>query len=580
MQTRQEDDTIPRELKELRLWRGVAAVCVQWLCWIAVPLAAPGPVTGFIAMIGGLVGGLVVAVWWAFLSRAPRPDRFGFIAFAAVSLLVASRLVDESIASGMMGMLLALYALPVVSLAIVASAAGTRRLAAKTRRTAMAATILLSCGVWTLLRSDGITGAGEAEFRWRWTKTTEQLFLETRGDDGDSRPAIHPATSAGGDWSGFRGRDRDGTVRGVRIETDWKASPPALLWRQRVGPGASSFAVGNGRLYTQEQIGDDEAVTCYALDTGELVWMHSDEARFWDSHAGPGPRATPTLSGNRVYALGATGILNALDAGDGTVLWSRNAATDTGAAVPDWGFAGSPLTVGDLVVVAASGTLAAYDRASGEPRWFGPSGRGSYSSPHPLTVDGEAQILLMSTSGLTSVATADGRVLWEHAWPSGDRIVQPAAVRDGDLLVAEGNGFGLRRIAVTHDAGEWRIAEQWESTRLKPYFNDFVVHQRHAFGFDGSILACMDIENGARKWKGGRYGHGQLLLLADQNLLLVLSESGDLVTVSATPDRFEEVARHPGIKGKTWNHPALAGDILLVRNSEEMAAFQLALEAE
>ena len=580
MQTSQEQAKSLSEPKELLLWPGVAAVAVQWLCWVVLPLAVPGPVTGLIAVVGVLGGGLAVAVWWAFLSRAPRTERLGLIALAAVALLAASRLVDESIASGMMGLLLPLYAIPVASLAIVASATGTRRLAARSRRAAMAAAILLSCGVWTLLRSEGITGAGEAEFKWRWSKTAEQRFLEATVDEPGSSPATQPATSARGNWSGFRGRHRDGTVQGVRIESDWNASPPTLLWRRPVGPGASSFAVGNGLLYTQEQIGDDEAVTCYALDTGELVWMHRDKARFWDSHVGPGPRATPTLSDDRVYALGATGILNALDAADGTVLWSRNAATDTGATVPDWGLAGSPLAVGDLVVVAVSGTLAAYDRATGKPRWFGPPGSGSYSSPHPLAIDGESQVLLMSSSGLTSFAPPDGSVLWEHAWPGGDRIVQPAAVREGGLLVADGSGFSLRRIAVTRDNGKWSVAERWESTRLKAYFNDFVVHEGHAFGFDGSILACIDLEDGSRKWKGGRYGHGQLLLLADQDLLLVLSERGELVTVAATPDRFEEIARHPGIEGKTWNHPALAGDVLLTRNSEEAAAFLLALEAE
>jgi outer membrane protein assembly factor BamB len=364
----------------------------------------------------------------------------------------------------------------------------------------------------------------------------------------------------------------------VRIATDWAASPPVELWRRPIGPGWSSFAVQGDLVYTQEQRGNDEEVSCYRLATGEPVWAHRDPARFWESNAGPGPRATPTLAHGRVYTLGATGILNALDAASGAVAWSRNAAADTKVETPDWGFAGSPLVVGDAVIVATSGRLAAYDAATGEPRWLGPEGGGGYSSPHLATLDGVAQVLLLRGARSTSVAPADGTLLWEHRGEPVASILQPSVTADGDVLVAGADamgGTGIRRLAVARGPGGWTATERWISKGLKPYFSDFVVHGGHAYGFDGSILSCIDLKDGTRKWKGGRYGHGQLVLLPEQDLLLVLSEEGELALVEAAPGRFTEVARASAIEGKTWNHPVLAGDTLLVRNGEEMAAFRL-----
>jgi len=198
----------------------------------------------------------------------------------------------------------------------------------------------------------------------------------------------------------------------------------------------------------------------------------------------------------------------------------------------------------------------------------------SYSSPHLLTIDGIVQVLLLSQTGAASIAPADGTLLWEYKW-KGYPIVQPALAAEGDLLISIGESSGTRRIGITHGPGGWSVEERWTSNWLKPYFNDFVVHNGHAFGFDGSILACIDLKDGARKWKGGRYGNGQLLLLPDQDLLIVLSEEGELALVQAVPDQFKELARFPSIEGKTWNHPVLAGNVLLVRNGEEMAAFRL-----
>jgi len=260
-------------------------------------------------------------------------------------------------------------------------------------------------------------------------------------------------------------------------------------------------------------------------------------------------------------------------------VWSRDAAADTGAKMPGWGFAGSPLVVDDAVIVATAGKLVAYDIGTGEPRWYGPKGGSGYSSPHLLTIDGVAQILLLSMSGAASVAPADGKVLWEHAW-KGDGIVQPALTAEGDILIGSGSGLaevGMRRLGFVHGPSGWTVEERWTSMGLKPYFNDFVLHDGHAFGFDGGMLASINLKDGERAWKGGRYGHGQLVLLPDQNVLLVLSEKGDLALVAAQTDTFKELARFPAIKGKTWNHPVVAGDVLLIRNDQEMAAFRLPL---
>lgn len=573
MTTAQTDGTARQ--RPPRLWPGVLAVVLQWLAWIALPAAAPE--AALYGILGGVFGGgLAVLLWWLFLSRVPWPERLGALALMPVALFATSRVAHESIATGSMGMLLPVLAIPVLCLALVGWAAAARRLAPGRRRASLAAAVLLSCGAFTLLRTGGISGEGASDLHWRWTPTPEERLLASAGAEPPAprRSAVSAATQ----WPGFRGPGRDGVVRGVRVATDWSASPPVELWRRPVGPGWSSFAVQGDLFYTQEQRGDEEVVACYDLPTGQPVWAHRDAARFWESTGGAGPRATPSLGDGRVYTLGATGVVNALDAGDGAVVWSRDAASDTGAKLPGWGFAGSPLLVDDLVVVATSGRLAAYDRATGAVRWSARSGGGGYSSPQLATLGGARQVVLLNGSGAVGVAPATGAELWKHAWP-GDGIVQPALTADGDVLLGSGSGMGgatgVRRVAVTPGPGGWTTLERWASAGLKPHFNDFVVHAGHAYGFDGGLLACIDLADGRRRWKGGRYGHGQLVLLADQGLLLVLSEKGGLALVAASPDEFRELARSGAIEGKTWNHPALAGDVLLVRNAEEMAAFRL-----
>jgi outer membrane protein assembly factor BamB len=595
----------------LRLWPGILLAALVLIARFVAPAISPD--AGMLGIIGGFVGALLIVLWWVLFSRAPWSDRLGAIVLMAIALYATSYVAHESISNGMMGMMLFILGLPVLSLALVASGVASRNLSNGLRRATIAAAILLACGGFTLLRTGGISGGGQSDLHWRWTPTPEERLLAQPADEpvdtarnspppahvptetvneparsvavgtpaanDESEPSAPALINSKAEWPGFRGRDRDSIVHGIRLETDWTKSPPVELWRKPIGPGWSSFAVHGDLFYTQEQRGDEEIVSCYRLSSGEPVWRHRDPARFWESNGGAGPRGTPTVSNGRVYAFGATGILNALDERNGGVIWSRNVAAETGTEVPGWGFASSPLVVNDVVIVAADATLVGYDVATGRNRWVGPVHRGSYSSPHRTTIDGVDQVVLLGGAGATSVVAGSGAVLWEYDWP-GTAIVQPAVMAGGDLVInslAATGGLGTRRLTVAHGPNGWSTEERWTSSGLKPYFNDFVIHKGYAFGFDGSILASINLEDGKRVWKGGRYGNGQIVLLADQDVLLVLSEEGDLALVGATPDEFKEIARSPALQGKTWNHPALVGDVLLVRNGEEMAAFRLSL---
>jgi outer membrane protein assembly factor BamB len=601
----------------MRLWPGVSLAVFALLARFGLPLALPdtpifGMDAGLVGLLGSVIATLGIILWWLFFSRAPWTDRIGALTVMAVALVATKAVAHPSITGAGQGYLIYLMGIQFMSLALVVWAVASRGRSLGAQRVSMAAALVAACGLWAIVRTDGVSSnLLGSDYHWRWTPTAEELLLAKTAAEPErvapppppvvtEMPAPTPAPVAVAaapvavpevakaaaplaevapvaEWQGFRGNARDSVIHGVRINSDWSAAPPVQMWRRPVGPGWSSFAVQGDLIYTQEQRGDEEMVSAYRLSTGEPVWRHSDPVRFYESNGGAGPRATPALYQNRVYAHGATGIVNALDARTGKVSWSHNASADTGVPVPGWGFSSSPLVTEGKVIVAASGALIAYDAATGEQRWLMKSRGGSYSSPHLLTVDGVEQVLLMGGQGTTSVAVADGAVLWDNKW-AGSPMVQPALLAGGDVLITSADamsGLGVRRLALAHAANGWTVTERWTSRGLKPYFNDYVIHKGHAYGFDGNILSSVNLETGERAWKGGRYGNGQMLLLADQDLLLVISEEGELALVSATPDKFTEVARLPALNAKTWNHPVLVGDVLLVRNGEEMAAFRL-----
>ena len=553
----------------LRLWPGVLALALQWFGRFVLPVLLPAAMP--IGMMGSLVLGAVILIWWAFFSRAPRIERFGGAVLVLIALFSLPLLAHKSIAGGMMGFMPFIYGVPLLSLALVGWAVSGRHLSEASRRPALVAAVALACASLLVLRTEGMDGDASANFQLRWSPTAEERLLAESEEPVAGSVAV--TNAEGGEWPGFRGVHRDGGVAGVRVGTDWSQSPPEEVWSRPVGPGWSSFAVSGELFFTQEQRGEEEVVTAYELSTGEPVWLHADTARFWESNAGAGPRSTPTYHEGRLYTLGATGLLNVLDAADGSVVWSRNAEDDAGTEVPDWAYSGSPLVWGDVVLVPVSAALMAYDRETGEPRWKVPARGVSYSSPHLMTVDGVEQVLFQSGYDIASYAV-DGTELWKHEW-TGYPIVQPAQNAEGDVLFAVNSQSGLRRLAVTQGEGGWNVEEVWTSIGLKPYFSDYVLHDGHAYGFDGGILSCIELESGERQWKGGRYGHGQMIRLSDQGVLLVLSEKGGLAVVRASPEGFEEITKAPAIEGKTWNHPVLVNDLLLVRNDESMAAFRL-----
>jgi outer membrane protein assembly factor BamB len=424
--------------------------------------------------------------------------------------------------------------------------------------------------------------------------------LEFRGVSGDIVPlvdwrwAARPATDAlvaspsqavpidsSFHHTQFLGSERDGTVRGVRLARDWQARPPRELWRRALGAGWSGFAVDRGIAVTQEQRGEREWVTGYDLRTGVPIWAHGDVTRHEDPMGGPGPRATPTIADGIVYALGGTGLLNALDLATGARIWSRDVVQEHGARIPEYGVATSPLVVDEHVVVLAGGpgghSLVAYDRRTGEPAWSGGDDRAAYSSPVLARLAGSTQIVVLSAQHLLGHAVDDGRVLWSTDWPAAtEKVSQPVVLTEDRLFLSTGYGVGGKLLRLRADrAGALVVDPVWESSGLKAKMTNVVQRDRFLYGLDDGILACLDSATGERRWKGGRYGHGQILLVDD--LLLVQAEDGDVVLVEATPHEHRELARLAALRDKTWNHPALAGPWLIVRNDREAACYELPL---
>lgn len=379
-------------------------------------------------------------------------------------------------------------------------------------------------------------------------------------------------------WTNFRGPRRDGKYDEATVSTHWPANGLPVVWKQPVGVGHASFVIADGKAYTIEQRRNQEVVAAYDINNGHELWTQKWGAEFTDS-TGDGPRATPTWDQGRLYALGATGELRCLDANSGAVLWGKNILSDNQSSNLPWAQAASPLIVDDKVVVLPGGThgksVVAYNKMTGAPVWKVLDDTQAYVSPMLVELAGRRQIVVVSSFRVVGLAPENGALLWSYTWDTdnGINVSQPIMVDRNRFFISSGYGKGAALVEVKGSGNSFTASTVWENKNMKNKFNSSVLHDGYIYGLDEGILVCLDVNTGERKWKDGRYGYGQVVLAG--NHLIVTSDQGDVALVNASPDKYTEVARFTALSGQTWNYPAIAGGKLLVRNSNEMAAFDI-----
>ncbi|HPO13358.1 MAG TPA: PQQ-binding-like beta-propeller repeat protein [Candidatus Hydrogenedentes bacterium] len=557
---------------QVRIWPAVLIVLVYAAVAYGFSLLSSTAVQSVIGLAGvPLVALVLLIIWWFAASRVPMRDRMaGLVVFvAAQAVVVLSQKAN--------GPILLAYSIPAMMTGAVAVLTITFWLRWTARRWAVVFYILICTGVFIAMRVDTVGGDLAPYVSWRWNANAGESAKTLPIPDVHNTAAL-PERPGPGDWPGFRGPHRDSHVVGVKFSTDW-STPPKELWRMKIGEGWSSFAAMGDYIFTQEQRGNKELVTCYLATTGEMVWVNSVDASREDT-MGEGPRATPTFDQGKLFTQGATGIIQCLDAATGNTVWKRDLTKDTEMKVPTWGFSSSPLVTGDLAITFSGKgdgkSAIAYHRLTGEVVWRAGHGSPVYSSPHFAVLDGIPQILMTSDFGIESFVPETGASLWEHPWKikTTPRCVQPLLVSNELVMVGTTFSLGSRLLRIQKKDASWDIQGEWTTKKFRPYFNDSVLHKGYCYGFDGDRFACIDIKTGDRKWDGNRYG-GQVLLLDDMDTLLVLSEAGEVVLIQAIPDRFNEMARFKAISGKTWNHPVVAHGKLFVRNAEEAVCYEL-----
>jgi outer membrane protein assembly factor BamB len=425
-----------------------------------------------------------------------------------------------------------------------------------------------------LFRVRGFSGDLVPILDFRWGRVVSGPVLEHSVE-------VPLFTARESDFPQFLGPHRNAQLEGPELDPNWSEHPPRMLWRETIGSAWSGWSIVGTYGFTQEQQGEEECSTCYEISTGRPLWRHAETAHYQNVLAGDGPRCTPTVASNRVFTLGATGILNCLEMTNGTRLWGRNIAEDAQTKVPEWGFAGSPLVYDGTVVVSAGGhegrSLLAYRIDTGELAWSAGNRSASYSSPVLTPLCGARQVLVFNSRFITAHEAGSGKVLWEYPWGNGQpQAAVPVIVDTNRVLFSSGYGVGSELLEIRREgATNFAASRVWRSRQMKAKFANLVQQDGHLYGLDDGVLACLDLKDGSLSWKQGRYGHGQGLLVGD--LFLLMAENGELVLLSLSSSGAKEIQRFRVFHNKTWNPIALSGDFLLVRNDLEAACLRLPL---
>jgi outer membrane protein assembly factor BamB len=378
-------------------------------------------------------------------------------------------------------------------------------------------------------------------------------------------------------WPQWLGPDRNG----ISSETGLFGDKLSLheSWRVQGGKGFSGLSVAGNRIYTMYIHGGDEYAVCLDARNGEVLWRTRTDDNLVERQGGDGPRATPTVDGETVYVFSAYGKLHALDSQTGTQQWSHDLVREFGSERPNWGFCASPLVEGDLVLIEAGGkdgqSLIAFDKTSGKVAWATGSDKTGYSSPIATTIGQTRQAVFFTGDGLISATPQHGRVLWKHPWKTSHdiNIATPVFIPPNRFFISSDYGTGGSVVEVNLTDGGYEVAEVWRNKEMKNHFATSIYYQGHLYGFDSSILKCLDAETGTEKWKTRGYGKGALIV-ADGHLV-ILGEQGNLGLAAATPAGFVEKANTQVFRSKCWTAPALADGRLYLRDESEIVCLNV-----